>query len=187
MSCCPRPGWAGTRATAPRRTPDQPEVDVGTQPADELEDLVSQGWQVIDVRTDQEHAAGAIQGSQSIPVDTLREHLGTLGAGPFVVYCEVGQRGHTATALLQDEFVEMKGDPRAAASEVLGDLRLSGSSVAFLATWTVGTAPGQRRCELGARRAWLLSQFREQSLDFFERVAGRLSIVRVLEAVHQTA
>ena len=69
---------------------------------DELEDLVSQGWQVIDVRTDKEHAAGAIPGSQNIPVDTLREHLGTLGAGPFVVYCEVGQRGHTATALLRE-------------------------------------------------------------------------------------
>jgi NADPH-dependent 2,4-dienoyl-CoA reductase/sulfur reductase-like enzyme/rhodanese-related sulfurtransferase len=70
--------------------------------ADELEDLVSQGWQVIDVRTDKEHATSAIPGSENIPVDTLREHLGTLGAGPFVVYCEVGQRGHTATALLHD-------------------------------------------------------------------------------------
>jgi NADPH-dependent 2,4-dienoyl-CoA reductase/sulfur reductase-like enzyme/rhodanese-related sulfurtransferase len=69
---------------------------------DELEDLVAQGWQVVDVRTDKEHAAGAIPGSVNIPVDALREHLGALGAGPFVVYCEVGQRGHTATALLQE-------------------------------------------------------------------------------------
>jgi NADPH-dependent 2,4-dienoyl-CoA reductase/sulfur reductase-like enzyme/rhodanese-related sulfurtransferase len=69
---------------------------------DELEDLVAQGWQLIDVRTDKEHAAGAVPGSENIPLDSLREHLGTLGAGPFVVYCEVGQRGHTATALMQE-------------------------------------------------------------------------------------
>jgi len=40
---------------------------------------------------------------------------------------------NTAAALLEDEFVEMKGDPARASSEVLADLRLSGSIVAFLA------------------------------------------------------
>jgi heavy metal sensor kinase len=40
---------------------------------------------------------------------------------------------NTAAALLADEFVEMKGDPERASSEVLADLRLRGSSVAFLA------------------------------------------------------
>jgi heavy metal sensor kinase len=40
---------------------------------------------------------------------------------------------NTAAALLEDEFVEMKGDPRLASSEVLADLRLRGTSVAFLA------------------------------------------------------
>ena len=40
---------------------------------------------------------------------------------------------NTAAALLEDEFVEMKGDPARAASEVLADLRLRGSKVAFLA------------------------------------------------------
>jgi heavy metal sensor kinase len=39
----------------------------------------------------------------------------------------------TAAALLADEFVEMKGDPAAASSEVLADLRLSASTVVFLA------------------------------------------------------
>src|ERR1035441_487834 len=38
----------------------------------------------------------------------------------------------TAAALLTDEFGEMKGDASLAASEVLGDLRLNGSTVAFL-------------------------------------------------------
>ncbi len=75
---------------------------------DELEDLVAQGWQVIDVRTDKEHAAAAIPGSENIPLDSLREHLGTLGPGPFVVYCEVGQRGHTAAALLHELGVKAR-------------------------------------------------------------------------------
>jgi len=39
---------------------------------------------------------------------------------------------NTAAALLADEFNEMKGDVPVACSEVLGDLRLSGSTVAFL-------------------------------------------------------
>jgi len=39
---------------------------------------------------------------------------------------------NTAAALLADEFGEMKGDAAAASSEVLADLRLNGSTVAFL-------------------------------------------------------
>ncbi len=74
----------------------------------ELEELVAQGWQLIDVRTEKEHAAGAIPGSANVPVDSLREHLSTLGTGPFVVYCEVGQRGHTATALLHELGVKAR-------------------------------------------------------------------------------
>ena len=64
--------------------------------------LVEQGWTLLDVRTREEHEAGAITGSVSMPIDSLRGHLDALGKGPFLVYCEVGQRGHTATALLQE-------------------------------------------------------------------------------------
>jgi NADPH-dependent 2,4-dienoyl-CoA reductase/sulfur reductase-like enzyme/rhodanese-related sulfurtransferase len=70
--------------------------------ASELEKLVHEGWAVVDVRTAEEHAAGAIPGSINLPIDALRERLDTLGAAPAVVYCEVGQRGHTATALMQE-------------------------------------------------------------------------------------
>ncbi len=68
----------------------------------ELADLVEQGWEIIDVRTAEEHAAGAIAGSINLPVDSLRDNLTSLGRGPVVVYCQVGQRGHTATALMQE-------------------------------------------------------------------------------------
>jgi len=68
----------------------------------ELGQLVEKGWPVIDVRTAEEHAAGAIEGSINLPIDSLRDNLASLRHGPVVVYCQVGQRGHTATALLQE-------------------------------------------------------------------------------------
>jgi rhodanese-related sulfurtransferase len=51
---------------------------------------------------DAEHARGAIEGSSNIPVDALRDHLDALRDLQLVIYCEVGQRGHTATALLHE-------------------------------------------------------------------------------------
>jgi len=68
----------------------------------EVAELVEQGWTLVDVRTAEEHAAGAITGSISLPIDTLRDHLDELAKGSVVVYCAVGQRGHTATALLHE-------------------------------------------------------------------------------------
>lgn len=68
----------------------------------QLDGLIAGGWRLVDVRSAEEHAAGAIPGSINVPIDSLREQLDTLGNGPVVVYCEVGQRGHTATALMQE-------------------------------------------------------------------------------------
>lgn len=70
--------------------------------AEELDALVHQGWVLMDVRTAEEHAAGAIPGSINIPIDSLRDQLDTPSLAPVVVYCEVGQRGHTATALMHE-------------------------------------------------------------------------------------
>ncbi|HEY5170865.1 MAG TPA: FAD-dependent oxidoreductase [Acidimicrobiia bacterium] len=70
--------------------------------ANELAALMKQGWILMDVRTAHEHAAGAIPGSINIPIDSLRDQLDTLSAASIVVYCEVGQRGHTATALMHE-------------------------------------------------------------------------------------
>jgi NADPH-dependent 2,4-dienoyl-CoA reductase/sulfur reductase-like enzyme/rhodanese-related sulfurtransferase len=74
----------------------------------EIDSLVEQGWVLLDVRTRAEHAAGAITGSVNAPVDSLRDHIDRLGKGPFLVYCEVGQRGHTATALLHEFGIEAR-------------------------------------------------------------------------------
>jgi len=68
----------------------------------DLDALVAEGWTLLDVRTEAEHAAGAIPGSVNVPIDSLRERLDTLDRGPVVVYCAVGQRGHTAAALMHE-------------------------------------------------------------------------------------
>ncbi len=75
--------------------------DCDVVPPAELMTLVADGWQVVDVRSAAEHAAAAIPGSHNLPLDDLRDRLDDLADAPLVVYCEVGQRGHTATALLQ--------------------------------------------------------------------------------------
>jgi rhodanese-related sulfurtransferase len=73
----------------------------------ELAGLTEAGWTVVDVRTNQEHLGGAIPGSVNLPLDQLRDQLDAAG-GPLVVYCEVGQRGHTATALLHELGIEAR-------------------------------------------------------------------------------
>ena len=68
----------------------------------EVNGHVADGWTLLDVRTSAEHRAGAIPGSVNVPLDDLRAQLPSLGDRPLLVYCEVGQRGHTATTLLHE-------------------------------------------------------------------------------------
>ncbi|WP_116115501.1 FAD-dependent oxidoreductase [Austwickia chelonae] len=66
----------------------------------ELEAAVSAGAQVIDVRTQPEHDAGAIPDALLIPVDELRERLDEIPEGELIVHCAVGLRGHIAVQIL---------------------------------------------------------------------------------------
>ncbi|UQZ29915.1 FAD-dependent oxidoreductase [Clavibacter michiganensis] len=66
----------------------------------ELEDSLAAGATLVDVRTASEHATAAIPGAVSLPLDELRARHQELPAGPLVVHCQVGQRGHTAARLL---------------------------------------------------------------------------------------
>ncbi len=72
----------------------------------ELDAQRSLGWEVLDVRTVGEHKYGAMPDSINIPLDTLRENLEQLRGKKFVVHCQVGQRGHTATRILTQEGIE---------------------------------------------------------------------------------
>jgi NADPH-dependent 2,4-dienoyl-CoA reductase/sulfur reductase-like enzyme/rhodanese-related sulfurtransferase len=76
--------------------------------ARDLAGLLADGWDLIDVRSAEEHATDAIPGSRNVPIDALRDRLDELGAGPLVVYCEVGQRGHTAAALLHELGIKVR-------------------------------------------------------------------------------
>jgi rhodanese-related sulfurtransferase len=59
------------------------------------------GWRLIDVRTAGENAAGAIPGSELMPLDELRTQAESLRGERVIVHCKVGQRGHTAASLLR--------------------------------------------------------------------------------------
>ncbi len=66
---------------------------------DEFED---RGFQLVDVRTPSEYAAGSIPGAMSMPVDEIRSRVAELTNKDVLVNCQVGQRGHTATMLLKE-------------------------------------------------------------------------------------
>ncbi len=63
--------------------------------------LVEQGAFLLDVRTPQEVAGGAILGAVNIPVDNLRQRLSEVPKNKkIVVYCRVGLRGYIAARIL---------------------------------------------------------------------------------------
>ena len=73
----------------------------------ELDSALSQGSVLVDVRTTGEYKYGHIPGSINFPLDVLRENLPALKGKKVVVYCQVGQRGHTATRLLAQEGIDV--------------------------------------------------------------------------------
>ena len=67
----------------------------------ELADAVANGAVVVDVRDTAERTdAGVIPESIHLPLNSLRERLDEIPAGPVVVHCAVGVRGHTAARIL---------------------------------------------------------------------------------------
>ncbi|MGL4738453.1 MAG: DsrE/DsrF/DrsH-like family protein [Cellulosilyticaceae bacterium] len=64
----------------------------------EVEDLT-----LIDIREHQELIGGLIEGAIHIPLNQLRDQIPTLDKSKtYVVYCAVGQRGHTAVRLMKN-------------------------------------------------------------------------------------
>ena len=67
---------------------------------DDVTELQAAGTPIIDVRTAFEHKRGSIPNTLNIPVDELRARIGEIPKGKVVVYCAVGQSGHTAAMFL---------------------------------------------------------------------------------------
>ena len=72
----------------------------------EVEQLVSQGYSILDVRTVGEVDQGTLPGAINIPIDEIRERRNELPQGKILVTCQVGQRGHAATRLLREMAYE---------------------------------------------------------------------------------
>lgn len=73
---------------------------VRTAQWNEINEYVEKGYQVIDVRTEREFSEGSIPGATNIPVDEIRDRISEIKGRKLLVSCQVGQRGHTATMLL---------------------------------------------------------------------------------------
>ncbi|WP_327097684.1 FAD-dependent oxidoreductase [Nocardia vinacea] len=66
----------------------------------EIDEAIAMGSHLVDVRSPEEFAAGSIPGACNIPLDELRDRASEIVDGPILVFCQVGQRGNTATRLL---------------------------------------------------------------------------------------
>ncbi len=66
----------------------------------EIDRRIEDGATLVDVRSTEEFAEGAIPKAVNIPLDELRDRAGEIPPGPVIVSCAVGQRGHSATRLL---------------------------------------------------------------------------------------
>jgi len=68
----------------------------------EARQMISQGAQLVDVRSPAEHAGGAVPGARNIPVQALGGHIGSLDPNrPVIVYCASGGRSAMASSMLK--------------------------------------------------------------------------------------
>ena len=74
----------------------------------EIKQLLSEGAQLIDVRTQFEYNSGALDGAVNIPLNVIKHHTDSIHKHkPVLVYCRSGQRSAYAKQLL-----EMMGFPQ---------------------------------------------------------------------------
>ncbi|MCF8018126.1 conserved protein of unknown function [Petrocella atlantisensis] len=69
--------------------------------SEEIEGLDKSKFMILDVRTPEEVAYGAIEGHMNIPLDDLRERIQELPSDKeIIIYCAVGFRGYLASTIL---------------------------------------------------------------------------------------
>lgn len=74
----------------------------------EIDDYRNDGVALVDVRSALEFSQGSIPGAVNIPLDELRLRFDELESRDVVVNCQVGQRGHVATQLLNQHGFNAK-------------------------------------------------------------------------------
>jgi NADPH-dependent 2,4-dienoyl-CoA reductase/sulfur reductase-like enzyme/rhodanese-related sulfurtransferase len=73
----------------------------GDQPITHTSDDPANAPYLLDVRSPAEFTTGHIPGAVNIPLEKLRSRIDEIPSDkPIVVYCQVGQRGYTATRIL---------------------------------------------------------------------------------------
>ena len=79
----------------------------GTSTTD-FNELVKNGAQIIDVRTNAEFAGGHIKNSKNIPLQDLRSQIKKLDLKkPIITCCASGMRSASAKSILQNEGFEV--------------------------------------------------------------------------------
>lgn len=68
----------------------------------EIRQILSQGGQLIDVRSHYEYSSGALEGAVHMPLDQLQYHAENIVKDkPVLLYCRSGQRSAFAKQMLQ--------------------------------------------------------------------------------------
>jgi NADPH-dependent 2,4-dienoyl-CoA reductase/sulfur reductase-like enzyme/rhodanese-related sulfurtransferase len=68
----------------------------------EIDEYREKGYELLDVRSEDECGRGIIPGAINIPVDEIRDRYSELKNKNLLVNCQVGLRGHTASMLLKE-------------------------------------------------------------------------------------
>ena len=68
----------------------------------EIDEFTIGGFELVDVRSAGEFARGGVPGAINISVDEIRERRSEFTSKNLLVYCQVGQRGHSAALLLKE-------------------------------------------------------------------------------------
>ena len=108
----------------------------------ELRDADRSRVTLVDVRTPDEFALGALEGAVNIPLDDLRERLDEIPRDkPVFLYCGVGLRGYLASCILtQRGYADVRN--------LVGGLKTYAAAVAPVTPEGGGTS-----CSCGGRRA----------------------------------
>jgi len=113
-------------------------VDVGNA---DFQKAIASGYQLIDVRTAQEYAAGHIPGAINIPIDVLPQQLAGIDrTKPVAVYCATGARSLNA-----NQFLAAQGYPTV--------VNLQAGIAAWDGQVVAGTEPGGSGQSAGGQSA----------------------------------